>query len=252
MQQADTTSREILIDGAFNARDVGGLVNGAGAVVRRGQVYRSGDLSRLTAAGADQLRALGVATIIDLRTAAEVARRGRYPFEDSGIAYRHRPLLDMSATEPEGQLADLPPDVLDRLYRHLAEEGARNLAQVLAWLGDDGTVPVLVHCVAGKDRTGMLVAVLLAVLGVPDDDIAADYALSEVGLAALRQWAEEHDPDVGMWLERVPPQLLDAQPRAMLDFLRWLREEHGSVEAYLSSIGVAPSTVAALRRRLLA
>jgi hypothetical protein len=251
MQQADATRRELTVDGAFNVRDLGGLSTGAGRVVRRGLVYRSGDLGRLTPAGADQLRALGIATIIDLRTTAEVERRGRFPFEGHGIAYRHRPLLDLSATEPEAQLADLPLDVLDRLYRHLAEQGSSNLALVLTWLGEEPTLPALVHCVAGKDRTGTVTAVLLALLGVPDEDIAADYALSQAGLAAFRSWAAEHDVDVAAWLTRVPPQLLEARPEAMLDFLAWLRERHGSIEGYTRSIGVGDETLAALRIRLL-
>lgn len=251
MQQANTTRRELAIDGAYNVRDLGGLPADAGRVVRRGQVYRSGDLGRLTDAGADQLRALGVATIIDLRTTAEVERRGRFAFEDRGIAYRHRPLLDLSATEPEAQLADLPPDVLDQLYRHLAQQGAANLALVLTWLAEEPTRPALVHCVAGKDRTGLVAAVLLGLLGVQDEDIAADYALSEAALAAFRRRAEEQDPDVAAWLSRVPPQLLESRPESMLDLLAWLREHHGSIEGYADSIGVSAATIAALRVRLL-
>jgi protein-tyrosine phosphatase len=250
-QQADATERDFVLDGAFNVRDVGGLSAGAGMVVRRGLVFRSGDLGRLTVAGADQLRTLGIATIIDLRTTAEVERRGLFPFEGHGIAYRHRPLLDLSATEPEAQLADLPPDVLDRLYRHLAEQGSHNLALVLTWLAEDPTLPAVVHCVAGKDRTGTVVAVLLALLGVPDADIAADYALSEAGLVAFRRWAEEHDADAAAWLARVSPVLLESRPESMLDFLAWLREQHGSIEAYAASIGVTDATLAALRSRLL-
>jgi protein-tyrosine phosphatase len=252
MRQANTTRRELAIDGAYNVRDLGGLVAGGGRIVRRGQVYRSGDVGRLTAAGAGELRALGVATVIDLRTTAEVQRRGRFPFEDAGIAYRHRPLLDLSATEPEAQLTDLPPDVLDQLYRHLAQAGSGNLALVLTWLAEEPTLPALVHCVAGKDRTGLVAAALLGVLGVPDEDIAADYALSESALAAFRGQADEQDRDVAAWLSRVPQQLLQARPEAMLDLLGWLRERHGSIEGYVRSIGVRDATIAALRLKLLA
>ena len=251
MQQADATRRELALDGAFNARDLGGLRTRAGTVVRRGLVYRAGDLARLTAAGADQLSALGVATIIDLRTSAEVERRGRFPFEDHGITYWHRPLLDVRATEPEAQLADLPPDVLDQLYRRLATDGSANIGLVLMRLAEQPALPALVHCVAGKDRTGTVIAVLLALLGVPDQDIAADYAVSEAGLAAFRARAAEHDTDAAVWLTRVPPQLREARPRTMIDFLDWLRERHGSVERYAASIGVTDAAVAALRFSLL-
>ena len=252
MQQANTTPRELAVDGAFNVRDVGGLPAAGGKVVRPGLVYRSGDLGRLTTAGADHLRALGVATIIDLRTTAEVERRGRFPFEGHAMEYRHRPLREVRATEPESQLADVPPDVLERLYRDLAVDGARNLALILTWLAEEPTLPALVHCVAGKDRTGTVIAVLLALLGVRDEDIAADYALSEAGLAGFRSWAAENDSNVAEWLARVPPQLLQARPEAMLDFLGWLREGHGSIENYARSIGVSDATLASLRLTLLA
>ena len=167
------------------------------------------------------------------------------------LTYWHRPLLDVRATEPEAQLADLPPDVLDQLYRRLATDGSANIGLVLMRLAEQPALPALVHCVAGKDRTGLVAAVLLGLLGVPDEDIAADYALSEAALAAFRRRAEEQDPDVAAWLSRVPPQLLQARPEAMLDFLGWLRERHGSIDGYVRSIGVGDATVAALRLRLL-
>ena len=250
MQQAHASDRELPIDGAFNVRDIGGLPTAGGGVTRRGLVYRSGDLARLTVAGADQLRALGVATVVDLRTSLEVERRGRFPLEGNGIAYRHWPLLDRSATESETRLADLPPNLLDQLNRLIATEGGRNLAQVLTWLAEPGTLPVAIHCVAGKDRTGMVIAVLLALLEVPDEEIAEDYALSEAGLAALRSWAETHEPEVAAWLDRVPPGLLEAKPVQMLETLRWLGEQHGSIEAYARSVGVGAETIAALRELL--
>jgi protein tyrosine/serine phosphatase len=252
MQQANTTPRELAVDGAFNVRDLGGLPAAGGTMVRPGLVYRSGDLGRLTTAGADQLRAVGIATIIDLRTTAEVERRGRFAFEGHGIEYRHRPLREVRATEPESQLADVPADVLDRLYRDLAVDGAGNLALILTWLGEEPILPAVVHCVAGKDRTGTVMAVLLALLGVGDEEIAADYALSEAGLSGFQSWAAENDSNAAEWLSRVPPQLLQARPHSMLEFLGWLREGHGSVENYARSIGVSDAAVAALRLRLLA
>src|SRR5262249_39616721 len=163
------------------------------------------------------------------------------PFEGHGIAFRHRPLLDRSATEPEARLADLPPNVLDQLNRVIATEGGRNLGQVLTWLAEPGTMPVAIHCVAGQDRTGMVIA---ALLDVPDEEIAEDYALSEAGLAALRSWAETHEPEVAAWLDQVPPGLLEAKPGQMLDTLRWLREQHGSIEEYARSVGVGAETIA--------
>src|SRR5690348_12667873 len=144
MRQADATGRELTIDGAFNVRDLGGLRTRSGGAVRRGMVYRAGDLGRLTEEGAGQLRALGLATVIDLRRGPEIERHGRFPFVAHGIAYRNLPLLDTSAAEPETRPADLPPDILDQLYRRIATEGGGNLAQVLRWLAEPGGLPALV------------------------------------------------------------------------------------------------------------
>jgi protein-tyrosine phosphatase len=251
MSQACETGREVAVGGAFNFRDVGGLPAGPGTAVGRGQLYRSGDLGRLTEAGAEHLNALGVATIIDLRTTGEVERRGRHPFERLGIAYRHLPLLDSGAAEPEALPADLPPDILLRLSQRIAGEGGPNVGRVLAELGREVELPAVVHCVAGKDRTGLVIGVLLSLLGVSDDDIAADYALSEAGLQAMRRWADRHDPALAAWLARLPAELLEANPATMVQILTWLRTEHGSIEGFAQSNGAGPDTVGALRSRLL-
>jgi protein tyrosine/serine phosphatase len=235
-------------DGTFNLRDVGGLPAADGLSVRPGSLFRSGDLGRLTSAGAERLRALGVALVVDLRTTAEIERRGRYPFEGHGIEYRHVPLMEARTIEPESVPRELPPDILFQLLRRFAEDGGERLGEVLRLLASEPATPALVHCVAGKDRTGAVVGVALSLAGVPDDAIAADYARSEAALVALR---EGRDDDLVRWLAAVPPQVLEAKPGAMLAFLAWLRERHGTVEAFAGSIGASAATVAALRARLL-
>jgi protein-tyrosine phosphatase len=247
MQQADATGRALTIDGAFNVRDLGGLTTHGGGTVAPGLVYRSGDLGKLSREGAERLRALGLATVVDLRRAAEIERHGRYPFEEHGIVYRHRTLLDTPAAEPERRPAELPPDILDLLYRRIATEGGHNLGQVLRWLVEPGGLPAVIHCVAGKDRTGTVVAVLLALLDVPDEAIAADYALSAQALQAFA----ERDGESAAWLAGVPPVLLQSDPSAMGSFLEWLRDRHGSIAAYARSIGLEQDVLEALRTRLV-
>jgi protein-tyrosine phosphatase len=251
MQRTDASGRELAIDGAFNVRELGGLRTAGGGRVARGLVYRTGDLGGLSRAGAERLRALGVATVIDLRRTTEIERHGRYPFEELGIVYRNLPLLDTPAAEPETRPAELPPDILDRLYRRIADEGGENVGQVLRWFAEPGGLPAVVHCVAGKDRTGTVVAVLLGLLDVADEEITADYALSAPALVAHRAWAGEHDGTAAAWLDRVPPVLLQSDPAAMAAFLAWLRERHGSIAAYAASIGVPPAVQDRLRARLL-
>jgi hypothetical protein len=147
--------------------------------------------------------------------------------------------------------ADPPADILLRLSRRIVDEGGSNVGRVLTWLGDEVELPAVVHCVAGKDRTGLVIGVLLSVLDVPDEDVAADYALSEAGLAAMVRWAAQHDPAQAAWLERLPPQLLEAKPATMMQLMDWLRNRHGSIAGFLHSIGAGPPTVEGLRSRLL-
>ena len=89
MQELDTTGRELAIDGAFNLRDLGGLRTRDGRQVARGMVYRAGDLGRLSRVGAERLRGLGLATVVDLRRDPEIERHGRYPFEEHEIGRAH-------------------------------------------------------------------------------------------------------------------------------------------------------------------
>src|SRR5260221_567915 len=124
MRQADTTGREIAVAGTFNFRDVGGMRTRGGTSVRPGVLYRSEDLGPLEPEGVTRLRDLGVASVLDLRTTAEIARHGRFPFEEHGIGYRHLPLLESPSVEPEAAPRDLPPDVVLRISRRIAIEGA--------------------------------------------------------------------------------------------------------------------------------
>ena len=109
-----------------------------------------------------------------------------------------------------------------------------------------------IHCMAGKDRTGILAALLLATLGVPDTTIAADYALTERRLPALLAWATEHDPELAAWLaEAAPTGMLDTPADAMLEFLSKLRSEHGTVDDYIAGAGVNAQTTEMIRARYL-
>jgi protein-tyrosine phosphatase len=248
MRQADATRRQIDVDGTFNVRDLGGLRTRRGDIVRPGLLYRAGDLGRLTPEGARRLRDLGVVSVLDLRTTAEVERHGRFPFERYGIAHLHVPLRESRSVEPEAVPPDVPPDVLLSISQQIADEGAAPIVRVLTLLAGEQPLPAVLHCVAGKDRTGVVVGLLLALLEVPDQDIADDYALSEAGLAQLGRWAEQ-DAWTAAWFARIPKPVLEAKPATMLTFLEWVRERHGSVEGFAGGAGAG--VVEGLRTRLL-
>jgi len=108
---------------------------------------------------------------------------------------------------------------------------------------------VVIHCFAGKDRTGLVAALLLSLAGVPDEDIAADYAESDPGVDALNQsWFAAARDDRQLLLRR----RISISPHAtMLEVLRWLHEEAGGPEAYLTEAGLSEAQLDALRARLV-
>ncbi|MEV0455539.1 tyrosine-protein phosphatase [Catellatospora methionotrophica] len=240
--------RSIAFAAVFNFRDLGGLTTVDGRTVRRRTVYRSDTLSRLGAEDRDAFTALGIRTVIDLRRPAEVASMGRVP-EWTRVVWRHNhlehPLWDHSTYTAEIGVSRW----LAERYLELAHYGRADIARVVGMLTDDDHGPTVVHCVAGKDRTGLIVALTLDLLGVPDEQIAYDYALTERSAPMFSQWVRTAFPnenDVA-----TPPFFTYTPAEAMLMTLQGLRRHHGSVTEYLVSAGLHRDRVARLRDRLL-
>ncbi|RLP93670.1 tyrosine-protein phosphatase [Micromonospora sp. BL4] len=240
-------NRHIPLPATFNFRDVGGYTGHDGRTVRRGRLYRSDSLHRLDEQDRDAFAAIGVRTVIDLRRPAEVARDGRVPAYQ-GLTYRHiHPEHADWAEQPHEEGSSLARYLADR-YADLAQTGTAGLAEAVGLIADSANAPVVVHCVAGKDRTGIVCALTLAVLGVDDADIVADYALSTEASARFGAWLAETTPG---GLDHVPAPFLASPAEAMELFLAELREGHGSVEGYLRHAGVTDAQLAALRDHLL-
>ncbi|HEY0699759.1 MAG TPA: tyrosine-protein phosphatase [Micromonospora sp.] len=229
----------------FNFRDVGGLSALDGRTVRAGRLYRSDSLHRLSA-DCEAFRALGVRTVIDLRRPTEVERDGRVP-DRPGLTYRHiHPEHRDWAETPYDDRTDLAVFLAER-YLELAETGVAGVTTALGIIAEAEHAPVVVHCVAGKDRTGIVCGLTLSLLGVDDADIAADYALSTAASARFTAWLRENMPDA------VPPPrpFLASPAEAMTLFLAGLRDRYGSVERYLLDGGLSAEQLAELRRHLL-
>jgi protein tyrosine/serine phosphatase len=230
----------------FNFRDVGGYRGAGGRTVRWGQLYRSDSLHALTDADREAFEALGIRTVLDLRRPAEVERDGRVPDWD-GVRWHHLYLRHREWTSsPYERGTDLARYLADR-YRDMAEEGGSGLAEAMGVLADAAAAPVVVHCVAGKDRTGVVCALTLSLLGVPDEDIAADYALSSPNLQRHLALLLAENP--GHFNPDAFP--LDTPAEAMRLFLVELRAEHGSIERYATSAGLPPHRIGDLRDHLL-
>ncbi|QES48175.1 protein tyrosine phosphatase [Streptomyces venezuelae] len=233
-----------------NFRDMGGYRTRDGRELRWGRLYRSDSLGKLAGAAAqadlERFRELGIRTVIDLRYPWEIEAKGRVPEQD-GLTYRnlsieHRP-YDQAEIDPELD----PWRYLADRFAEVAEDGAEELREALeALAADDG--PQVFHCASGKDRTGLLAALVLALLDVPEDVIAADFALTE--LATERLVADWHAANPGRTLRwpaygRAPEQIIRL-------FLADLTERYGSVHAYATGrLGIDEALVTRLRDRLL-
>ena len=239
--------RHIGCEGAFNIRDLGGYATTDGSTVRWGTLYRADGLHRVPASAAPGLGALGWRTVLDLRTTAEVDDGA---FLAGGTEVIHLPILRQTWGIPEDLDVD-PVAFLSTHYLHMLDEGREAIAAAFTVLASTSRLPAVFHCSAGKDRTGVLAALLLSSLGVPDDTVAADYHLSAPAVEQLVAWLRATRPDLTEEMARQPKAYLSCPPEAMHTFLDALRVRFGSVEAYLDGIGVPADARRRLREVLL-
>lgn len=230
-----------------NFRDLGGYVTADGRTVRWGRLYRSDSLSKLAAPDWDRFTELGVRTVIDLRYPWEIERAGRVPdfdgLEYHNLSIEHRP-YDQPSLPPT---VDPGPYLADR-FAEVAEDGTDELRQALALLAAPTATPTVIHCASGKDRTGLLVALVLTLLGVAEDDIVADFALTDLATDRLvADWKESHPDKALTW-----PGYGRAPAQTMTLFLANLATRHGSIHAYARKhLGADRTLIAALEANLL-
>jgi len=234
--------RRLELAGVFNLRDVGGYPAAGGRTTRWRALLRSDALHRLNPAGGAVLAGLGLRTVLDLRTDAEAENA---PSALDGLADRRTHISLLT-----GDLAALPLE-LDAIYRYMIDSCGDTIGQAITVLSEGGALPALVHCSAGKDRTGIVIALILAVLGVPDDVIAADYELSASYLDGENTPAiAQLQASTGLGAELTQP-LLSSPASLILDVLGWVRDAAGSVDGYLLDRGLTEADLDRLRASLL-
>jgi len=239
--------RLIPLEGCFNFRDIGGYPTADGRQVRWRRLFRSDGLHALTEADVRHLREdVSLAQIVDLRSSAELRSEGRGPLAEAPIEFHHLPLFDGDAAAQREQPRDIT--LADR-YVLLAEFAADRIGRVVATLAD-APGPAVFHCAAGKDRTGVISAILLGLLGVPDEVIVADYAATQESLEAIVDRLMSLEGYRAM-LAALPPDTMHADPATMESLLARLRDRWGSAEDYVRAAGVDDGAIARLRTALV-
>jgi protein-tyrosine phosphatase len=228
--------RLIPLEGCFNFRDLGGYVGAGGRTVRWRTLFRSDGLTRLTPGDLGRLRQLGLRTVIDLRTPDEVTN-GRIDPDHPDLTYHHLPMMDV--LPPEGELPQwADPNFVAEQYREMLHSGADAITKALELLADAAAYPVTYHCMAGKDRTGVLSALVLELLGVADAEIVADYALSGEAMQRMMAWLRVAEPERSKKYEAGAAAMVAAEPASMARFLEAFHDEYGRVDAYVTSLGL--------------
>ncbi|MDN3356144.1 tyrosine-protein phosphatase [Actinomadura sp. DC4] len=262
-------TRWIELDGAVNVRDMGGLVTAGGRTVRTGLLLRSDNLQGLTPGDVDRLvTVIGLRHVIDLRSDIEVEIEGPGPLtREPAVTIHH-----LSLFAEGGGLTDVDADTprvdTDKIlpWQDRQEEGGheseRSVGHYLGYLADrpDSVVSALrvmsegtsiVHCAAGKDRTGVVIAFVLHVLGVPREEIVADYTATgdrlEAILARLRS-----SPAYAQDLDSRPADTHRPHAYTMEKFLTILDERHDGPDGWLERHGWTAEDATALRAALLA
>jgi protein-tyrosine phosphatase len=268
LAQADEAQRHVPLDGQSNFRDLGGYQTADGREVKWGEVFRSGELPRLSDADVDRLDALGVRSVVNFLTPAEIEQRGEDRLPD-GVREIEAPIagagddlaLLVLEARKTGDFSGIPPELNADIHRILITEAEEEYATLLRAVADPANRPLVFHCSHGVHRTGTAAAILLSVLGVPWETVRDDYLLSnhyradeiDRRLAELRALAAES--------QGVPPDAVDTTNMeafyrlqgAYIDAsLEEAVHQHGSMEAYArEGLGLTEAEIEALREQLL-
>lgn len=232
----------IVVEGVINIRDFGGYSSSSGTTVKPAYLFRSGEPSRITPTGVDQLRALGIKKVFDFRAEAEIAKYKTANAEIEGVDFVRVPILD-DAFDPVGMaqrikaFATNESETFLKLYTEILEHGGPAMEAVLAHLRDHPDEPCLLHCTAGKDRTGVFAAVILMLLGASDEDIIKDYTLTTIGLqpALPLLLARFEKEQVFRDNREGTMNMATAKPSSMINLLASIRDRFGGVEGYLKT-----------------
>ncbi len=240
----DFEERHFPFAGCFNFRDIGGYPTVDGRLLRWGRYFRAGRQDRMTSSDLQKVAQLGIKTQIDLRRPDELEDQGRGPLEDMGIDYRWHSVIPPNGSQVLDAAAG--EGISGKRYLRYLDFDTTPWLQVFRILADSESYPVVVHCTAGKDRTGVTTAFLLSVLGVKRKLIEEDFILSNRDQPRHIKFLESKGLSSGSVHRNV-----GVPEDAMKVFLDGMDKEHGGVIAFLYKIGIDDEMQSAIRSALL-
>ena len=230
--------RRIVLEGAVNFRDQGGYPTENGRFVKWRRLFRSDSLHDLTESDVQTITGtLGLTTIVDLRSINSVLEDGRGLLALSGIAYHNYPFLERRGIEPPTSGSD-PGERLTAIYQWILLNAGTLMAQAFNALAQDVNQPALFHCNAGKDRTGVLGATLLSVLGVSREDVVADFLMTNEVIDGILARIKKMPGFQDSTRDGIM-----APQSAIEKFLDVMQRKFGGPESYLLRHGVQQETI---------
>lgn len=244
------TERRVALGGPVNFRDLGGYATADGRRVAWRRLYRSDSLHHLVPEDGPLLHDRGIATAIDFRAGDELDRIGIGHLGELDIRHVHLPTVDqvLHTVRPPDQ--EMPTSAAE-VYLHMLRRGAVAYATALRTIAEADVLPAVYFCMAGKDRTGVFSAIVLGLLGVSDDDIVADYVLTEEVVETIHERGRISHPDAADHWKDMPDDLMGAKAASMEGLVAGIHRDWGGWESYVTDIGVGPDVIDAVRVALL-
>lgn len=239
------------LEGGLNFREVSKLPTENGSTIAPGRLFRSDTLQFLTQQDVDFLvSTIGIRTIIDLRLPYEVETEG-FGFPGSSIPDHHHLPFRVDGTDVTNDATPIlqAKDPMVPHYLGYLRTMPTSVTQIVRVLGATGGVPAVIHCAAGKDRTGVAVAVVLSAVGVPDDVIAEEYARNADRIPQVMNQLRSMK-SYGDSIDRLPPEAHLTDPVYMSRFLAAVQDIYGGVRQYLTDHGVSDDDLQALTQAL--
>lgn len=253
--------RHFTFDKVLNFRDIGGIRTIDGKQVRWGKIYRSGKFEKLRSQEFEAMKTLGITTVVDLRTPGEVDHEPDNIPANQGINWIHIPvsgITDEELEQTKKEIRKLDPVEFDgagkmeTVMNRFALQGTQDFAKVFRLLLDDKNNSLVYHCTAGKDRTGLLTALILAALGVSEEVIMQEYLLSNY----YRYDKIERNARLGAHIMGIETQssraIMDVRPNYLNASFMAIKSNYGSIEEYLvKGIGLSKQELQQLKRMYL-